>query len=39
MLLIKLFFFLCEYLTPDDNLTRRLKELEKERQKPNQDGS
>ena len=39
MLLIKLFFFLCEYLTPDDNLTRRLKELEKERQKPSQDGS
>ena len=36
MLLIKLFFFLCEYFTPDDNLTRRLKELEKERQKPTQ---
>ena len=39
MLLIKLFFFLCEYLTPDDNLTRRLKELENERKKPTDDGS
>jgi len=39
MFLFKLFVRLCEFFDRPDDLSRRLDELRKERQKPTDDGS